>query len=243
MTFVMNQKIQGLENYENQDYMFDPEQYNYVMGKKTALHDESLINDSEKLAFVLKNFQKQNPLLLEQLQYQYLVNEVSQSNESLFNSLFSKNKEPKRITPLHLAKKQHNNKSINIILKYLSTLEFTQFRTFGDLAADLVNYNSFIDFMYEQTFQTIQMQNKSVFRYSGKWTEDIIKIKESYTTYIDEIYYQKKMKEKVDDPSSNSYAVKVVALEVGWIVDEKTSDGIRFMKAIQQSERNDVFDL
>jgi hypothetical protein len=42
------------------------------MGKKTALHDESLINDSEKLAFVHKNFAETNPLLLEQLQYQCL---------------------------------------------------------------------------------------------------------------------------------------------------------------------------
>ena len=67
-------------------------------------------------------------------------------------SFFSKEKEPPRITPLHLAKKQQNNKSINIILKYLSVLEFTQFRTFGDLASDLVNYTGFIDFIYEQTF-------------------------------------------------------------------------------------------
>ena len=87
------------------------------------------------------------------------------------------------------------------------------------------------------------MQNKSVFRYSHKLTEDIVRIHESYTTYIDEVYYKNKMREQVDDPSSNSYAVKVVALEVGWIIDEKTKDGMKFLKAVQQSERNDVFDL
>lgn len=67
------------------------------------------------------------------------------------NLLFKKNKAPK-ITPLHLAYYQKNNKSINVILKYLAELEFTQFKTFGDLAPDLVGYTGFIDFLYEQTF-------------------------------------------------------------------------------------------
>ena len=66
----MNKKMQELDSYENEDYLFDQEQYNYVMGKKTALHDETLMNNSEMLAFVLKNFSETNPLLLEQLQYQ-----------------------------------------------------------------------------------------------------------------------------------------------------------------------------
>lgn len=90
--------------------------------------------------------------MLEQLQYMCLEKLEKDNSNSMFNSIFGKKKEPPKITPLHLATKQHNNKSINIILKYLSTLEFTQFRTFGDLAANLVNYTSFIDFIYEQTF-------------------------------------------------------------------------------------------
>jgi hypothetical protein len=74
------------------------------------------------------------------------------NNETFFKSMFAKKKDPPRITPLHLAVKQQNNKSINIILKHLSSLEFTQFGTFGNLAAELVNYTGFIDFIWEQTF-------------------------------------------------------------------------------------------
>ena len=39
MTFVMNRKMQTLDSFVNDDYLFDEEQYNYVMAKKTALHD------------------------------------------------------------------------------------------------------------------------------------------------------------------------------------------------------------
>lgn len=90
------------------------------------------------------------------------------------------------------------------------------------------------------------MQNKSVFRYKYKFTEDIVRIQESYTSYIDEVFYEKSMNEMVNDPNSNSYAVKVVALEVGWILDDrkgKTEPGMNFMKAIASSERNDLFEL
>jgi hypothetical protein len=89
------------------------------------------------------------------------------------------------------------------------------------------------------------MQNKSVFRYDDKLTEDIVKIHESYTTYIDETFYQKIMHEQVDEESSNSYAVKVVALEVGWILNDKSPgrEGMNFMKAISTSDRNDLFEL
>lgn len=78
------------------------------MAKKTALHDESLINDSEKLAFVLKNFADTNPLLLEQLQYQCLEKNKDDSSKEMdiyahVKSMFAKKKEPPRITPLHLA--------------------------------------------------------------------------------------------------------------------------------------------
>lgn len=31
--------MQTLDSFVNDDYLFDEEQYNYVMAKKTALHD------------------------------------------------------------------------------------------------------------------------------------------------------------------------------------------------------------
>lgn len=82
-----------------------------------------------------------------------------------------------------------------------------------------------------------------MFRFDQKLTDDIVKIHESKTSYIDEVYYGKNMGEQVDDPSANSYAVKVVALEVGWILDDNRKEGMKFMKSIAMSDRNDLFDL
>jgi hypothetical protein len=90
--------------------------------------------------------------LLEQLQYQCVEDTPEEKNLSYFQRNWQKQKKVPKTTPLHLAHKQQNNKSINIILKYLAELEFTQFKTFGDLADELVGYTGFINFLFEQTF-------------------------------------------------------------------------------------------
>ena len=48
-----------------------------------------------------------------------------------------------KVTPLHIAFKLKNNKSINLILKYLSKLDYTQFETFKILMPELVDYRNF----------------------------------------------------------------------------------------------------
>jgi hypothetical protein len=45
------------------------------------------------------------------------------------------------------------------------------------------------------------------------------------------------------ESSANTYSVKVVALEVGWILNDKSPEGMRFLAAITNSDRNDLFDL
>ena len=55
------------------DYLFDREQYDYIIERKTALtSDESLYTDHDKLAYILKNFEAIDPVLLEQIQYYHL---------------------------------------------------------------------------------------------------------------------------------------------------------------------------
>ena len=53
--------------YQNEDYMFDLEQYNYVIDKKSALSDLDLLANPAKLEFILKNFEKNDTVLLDQL--------------------------------------------------------------------------------------------------------------------------------------------------------------------------------
>ena len=65
MTFVINKKIQLRQNFENVDYLFDVEQYNYMIDRKTALTNEKLINNPSELAYVLKKFSQIDIVLLD----------------------------------------------------------------------------------------------------------------------------------------------------------------------------------
>lgn len=47
-------------------------------------------------------------------------------------------------------------------------------------------------------------------------------IVDSKGSYVDEAFFKKKMKEE-DDNSYNSYPVKVVGLEVGWLIKNKNN--------------------
>lgn len=71
MTFVQIEQLAEEEGFENEDYLFDLEKYNYIIGGRTALHDPETIDDYEKLSFILKNFEAIDPRLLEQIQYYY----------------------------------------------------------------------------------------------------------------------------------------------------------------------------
>ena len=56
MTFAINYKMQKLDNYQNEDYVFDQEMYDFIINKRTFLHDKKLISDSQYLNYILKNF-------------------------------------------------------------------------------------------------------------------------------------------------------------------------------------------
>ena len=66
----------------------------------------------------------------------------------------------KKITPLHIALAYQNNKSINIILKFMSLLDYSQFKTFMDIWPHMIDFSGFTEFLDEQTFFNMQMENK-----------------------------------------------------------------------------------
>ena len=53
------------------------------------------------------------------------------------------------INQLHLASSVENNRSINVILSFLSQLEFTRFKTFREICPKMVNFSKFIDYISE----------------------------------------------------------------------------------------------
>lgn len=55
-------------------------------------------------------------------------------------------------TPLHIAVKQNNNKSINILLKYMARMDYCNMSTFKDVWIDILDYKSFTDFIWGLCF-------------------------------------------------------------------------------------------
>ena len=51
-----------------------------------------------------------------------------------------------------------------------------------------------------------------------KHSDTIVCIERAYSSYVDENYFREMMQEKKDS-DHNSFPVKVVALEVGWILE------------------------
>ena len=153
MTFVIiNQVEEENDNYINEDYYFDLEHYNYLFNGKTAfLNDKNLVNDYEKLIYVLKNFETIDPALLEQLQYYTVEKEMDDDEEE--NDPNAK-VTTKMITPLHIAYQERNNRSVKVLLTYMSKLHFNSSQAYKDILPDLIDYNGFVDYLTELPFQT-----------------------------------------------------------------------------------------
>ena len=65
----------------NDDFLFDAEQYNYMIDRRNALANRDLINNPMKLLYVLKKFYEIDEILLDQLQYYYLTTEKEMMQE------------------------------------------------------------------------------------------------------------------------------------------------------------------
>jgi hypothetical protein len=59
------------------------------------------------------------------------------------------------ITPLYKAHKMEQTRSVNLILKYQSVLDYSSFDTFKGILHELIDYKNFNDYLYEQPFETV----------------------------------------------------------------------------------------
>lgn len=78
MTFVINKAMKQKADFENEDYLFDVEQYNYLINRRSALANQDLIDNSAKLQYVLKKFNEIDVILLDQLQYSFKSDQVKE---------------------------------------------------------------------------------------------------------------------------------------------------------------------
>lgn len=123
-----------------------------MINRKTCFTCDNFVgNDYDRLQFVLKNMLAANPILLQQLYYFYFADprennfdfSLIDNKMSLFSNIIGEDEEPEakeiKITPLHLAFFEGNNRSINIILKYMSYLSVDCSYNIKDILPSLIN--------------------------------------------------------------------------------------------------------
>ena len=71
--------------------------------------------------------------------------------------------------------------------------------------------------------------------------KEIVAIASSPTVYIDQNFYEKEMYENEKKAKFKSYPVKIEALKVGWIIQDKS--GSKLLQHIFDSDRLDYYDI
>lgn len=136
----------------------------------------------------------------------------------------------------------------------MAKLEYSQFYVWRDLMPNLINYTCFNDFMEEQKVQTLHMLNCQSLRVEQPMNGDIVAMNDAYGQYVDDDYFRKCFNAQIPVPSQklenneqkeehdqwNSYPVKTIAVEVGWILS--TAEGFEFLRELNQSESLDLFE-
>ena len=118
MTFVIKDNFDKC-GYVMDNFLFDVEGYDFVLYKNTIFTEGNLVTQQfEKLNFILKSYYELDPALLEQLHYPNRKGE----------------------TPLHLALKAKNNRMVNLILTYMSKIDFSAVELIANIYKDLINY-------------------------------------------------------------------------------------------------------
>jgi ankyrin repeat protein len=125
MTFVIKENF-DLNSFAMVDYLFDIEGYDYVLNRNTVFTQGSLVTgEFEKLDFILNNYNKLSPIYLESLHYQNREGKVA----------------------LHLALAANNNQMVNLILNYMSKIEFAAVHLIKDIFKDLINIQNFSEYL------------------------------------------------------------------------------------------------
>ena len=118
-----------------------------------------------------------------------------------------------------MAVKENNNRSVDIILSYMTKIDFNSSRNFMNVFPNLINYRNFKEYLANLPKQTLTMQQKQVLRVDETYSDVIVKISESACVNIDDKFYVEKMDEQdINSNNYKSYPVKVVAFRFAWLI-------------------------
>lgn len=133
MTFIIKMNYDN-GGYINDDFQFDVEGYDYILKMNSVFTEGTLVvTDYDKLLFILQQYEKLNPILLEQL--------------------FYRNDENK--TPLHIAVGVNNTRIVNLILNTMSRMQNSGIHIIKDIFKDMINYSEFSNYLNHSPFQSV----------------------------------------------------------------------------------------
>ena len=136
------------------------------------------------------------------------------------------------ISPLHLALAEGNNRSVDILLKFMTIIDSNSSDFFRSILFELVEYSSFQMYLKSLPVQTIEMSEKQILKVKSAEHERIVRVTDSPGVYIDDRFYHDRMEEDLTKKSDEfkSFPVNVKAMRIDWILN--MPEGRKFLHTI-----------
>ena len=88
-----------------------------------------------------------------------------------------------------MAMKEGNNRSVEIILNYMSCISTNNSQSFRDIFHKLMEYKKVKAYISELPRSSNQMEKKQVLKIKNPMSKEIIQMSESNTIYVDQLFY------------------------------------------------------
>lgn len=95
--------------------------------------------------------------------------------------------------PLQVAIVSKNHRMVNLILKYMSVINYACVTQISDIFDDLLIYQGFVRYLEECPFHTLQMINKQTLKVREQEDSDIIATAPHSCSYVDGEFFTKIM--------------------------------------------------
>ena len=86
------------------------------------------------------------------------------------------------------------------------------------------------------------MENSVSLRVSSPCNDKIVAINHAFSTYVDQAYFKEYFNAGTKD-DQKSFSVRTVGVEIGWVLNDDSSDGYKFLIALNQSANLELFKL
>jgi len=128
---------------------------------------------------VLEEFEKIDPNLLEIINY--------------INVYYDEDNQPATNSCLHKAVADGNQRSIDILLVFLSKIPLDTSRSYMSIMPHLIDQLKFFDYYENLAQRTNAMVRKQVLRANESYNSSIVKMASSSAIYIDQMFFRDSM--------------------------------------------------